>query len=188
MQTLRHILATALAVLAVAAHGAERVEVETSKGVFVIDLFPQQAPKSVQNFLRHVDARFYDGLVFHRVVADFVAQAGGFDAKLERREPLGTVENESVKGLRNERGTVAMARTNDPDSATSQFYVNLRDNDFLDAQGAKPGYTVFGRVTEGMAVVDEIGLVETSVQGGMADVPKEPVVIVGIRRLAPASP
>jgi cyclophilin family peptidyl-prolyl cis-trans isomerase len=193
MPTLRFLQLAAFAALASvalagAAHGAERVEIETSKGVFVIDLFTQQAPKSVANFLRHVDARFYDGLVFHRVVADFVAQAGGFDAKLERREPLGTVENESIKGLRNERGTVAMARTNDPDSATSQFYVNLRDNDFLDAEGAKPGYTVFGRVTDGMAVVDEIGLVETSVQGGMADVPKEAVVIVGIRRLAPASP
>lgn len=182
------LLLAALALASVPAVAAERVEIETSKGVITVDLFPQQAPATVANFLRHVDARFYDGLVFHRVVPDFVVQAGGYDASLQYREPLGTVENESVKGLRNERGTLAMARQNDPDSATSQFYINLRDNDFLDAQGAKPGYTVFGRVTGGMSVVDEIGLVETGVREGMADVPKEPVVITTVRRLPPVSP
>jgi len=182
------LLLAALALASLPAVAAERVEIETSKGVITVDLFPQQAPATVANFLRHVDARFYDGLVFHRVVPDFVVQAGGYDASLQYREPLGTVENESVKGLRNERGTLAMARQNDPDSATSQFYINLRDNDFLDAQGAKPGYTVFGRVTGGMSVVDEIGLVETGVREGMADVPKEPVVITTVRRLPPVSP
>jgi cyclophilin family peptidyl-prolyl cis-trans isomerase len=182
------LLLVALALASVPAIAAERVEIETSKGVITVDLFPQQAPATVANFLRHVDARFYDGLVFHRVVPDFVVQAGGYDASLQYREPLGTVENESVKGLRNERGTLAMARQNDPDSATSQFYINLRDNDFLDAQGAKPGYTVFGRVTGGMSVVDEIGLVETGMREGMADVPKEPIVIVTVRRLPPVSP
>jgi cyclophilin family peptidyl-prolyl cis-trans isomerase len=181
-------LLVALALSPVSAVAAERVEIETSKGVITVDLFPQQAPATVENFLRHVDARFYDGLVFHRVVPDFVVQAGGYDANMQHREPLGTVENESVKGLRNERGTLAMARQNDPDSATSQFYINLRDNDPLDAQGAKPGYTVFGRVTGGMSVVDEIGFVETAVRAGMADVPKEPIVIVTVRRLPPVSP
>jgi cyclophilin family peptidyl-prolyl cis-trans isomerase len=170
------------------AEPAERVRIETSKGVVVVDLLPQQAPATVASFLRHVDARFYDGLVFHRVIPGFVIQAGGYDATLAYREPLGRVANESVGGLANERGTLAMARTSDPDSATSQFFVNLRDNDSLDAIGPRPGYTVFGRVVEGMPVVEEISLVPTTVREGMADVPVEPVVIQSIRRVTARPP
>jgi len=189
MKPVQRLLAVvALSSLALPLAAAERVEIETSKGVITVDLFPQQAPATVANFLRHVDARFYEGLVFHRVVPDFVIQAGGYDARLAYREPLASVENESVKGLRNERGTIAMARQNDPDSATSQFYINLRDNDSLDARGPMPGYTVFGRITGGMSVVDEIGFAETEVRNGMADVPKEPILILAVRRLPQGSP
>jgi cyclophilin family peptidyl-prolyl cis-trans isomerase len=167
---------------------AERVEIETSKGVIAVDLFTEQAPATVANFLRHVDARFYDGLVFHRVVPGFVIQGGGYEASFAAREPLGKVLNESRSGPGNARGTLAMARTNDPDSATSQFFVNLVDNPNLDARAGRPGYTVFGRVSEGMAVVDAIGRVPTSARQGLTDVPVEPVVILAIRRVAPPKP
>ncbi|NJN51352.1 MAG: peptidyl-prolyl cis-trans isomerase [Gammaproteobacteria bacterium] len=156
---------------------ADRVRLETSQGTIVIQLFAQQAPATVANFLKHVEAHFYDGLIFHRVVANFVIQAGGFDAEMKSREPLGTAVNEAKNGLRNERGTVAMARTSNPDSADSQFYINMRTNTNLDRTADNPGYTVFGRVIEGMDVAEMIELSETGIRSGMAAVPITPVII-----------
>ena len=158
------------------------VVLETSMGDLAIELFQAEAPQTVANFLALVDAGHYAGLIFHRVIADFVIQAGGHSADMAYREAPRTVPNESSNGLRNERSTVAMARLEDPDSAGAQFFINLRDNDSLDHRRWKPGYTVFGRVTEGMPVVDAIAAVDTTMRGGMHDVPIEPVVIRKARR------
>ncbi len=186
MKTIVTGFVTAVLLWAAPALCAERVRIETSQGAIVIELFRQQAPATVANFLKHVDAAFYDGLVFHRVVANFVIQAGGYDANMKYREPLGTVVNESRNGLRNERGTVAMARLDDPDSADAQFFINMRGNSHLDAGPGKPGYTVFGRVVAGMDVADTIELSETGIREGMSGVPVVPVVIRSIRNDAEA--
>jgi cyclophilin family peptidyl-prolyl cis-trans isomerase len=162
------------------------VEVATNHGTFVITLDPAHAPKSVENFLRYVDAKHYDGTVFHRVIPTFMIQGGGFDQKLEKKPVQAPVQNEADNGLKNTRGTVAMARTSDPHSATSQFFVNVTDNAFLDHQaktGTGWGYTVFGQVTEGMEVADKIKAVKTGASGPFAkDAPLEPVVITHVRR------
>ena len=160
-----------------------RVRVETSAGSFTVELWPGEAPRTVESFLRSVDRDFYEGLVFHRVIPDFMIQTGGYEADLAYREPAGTVPNESVGGPRNLRGTLAMARRRDPDSADTQFFVNVADNAHLDAEGTRPGYTVFGRVVEGMEVVDAISLVETGVREGMRNVPLEPITIVEMERV-----
>ena len=148
----------------------------------MIELWPGEAPETVAHFLRHVDRDHYSGLVFHRVIPDFMIQTGGYEPGLDYREPDGTVVNESVGGPRNLRGTLAMARLRDPDSADAQFFINLGDNPHLDADGDRPGYTVFGRVIEGMELAERISLVPTGVRGGMRDVPLEPVVIESIER------
>jgi len=165
---------------------APRVALETSKGEIVIKLAPDAAPATVDNFLHYVDDGFYAGTIFHRVIPDFMIQGGGLDADLERRETRDPVVNESDNGLSNERGTIAMARTSDPDSATSQFFINLRDNARLDGGGGQPGYTVFGRVIEGMAVVDAIARVPTRTRGGRRNVPAETIVIEAAERVADA--
>jgi cyclophilin family peptidyl-prolyl cis-trans isomerase len=162
------------------------VSVSTNHGTFAIELDPARAPKSVENFLRYVDAKHYDGTVFHRVIPTFMIQGGGFDQQLEKK-PVGLpVPNEADNGLRNTRGTVAMARTSDPHSATSQFFVNVADNPALDhqaKQGSGWGYAVFGRVIEGMEVVDAIKAVQTGPAGPFAkDAPVQPVVIQHVRR------
>src|SRR5665647_1339150 len=153
------------------------VEVLTNHGAFVIALDPAKAPKSVENFLRYVDAKHYDGTIFHRVIPTFMIQGGGFDAQLEKKPVQAPVTNEADNGLKNTRGTVAMARTSDPHSATSQFFVNVTDNAFLDHQAKDAqgwGYTVFGRVTEGMDVVDKIKAVRTGASGPFSkDAPVE---------------
>lgn len=166
-----------------AEEGNPRVRVETSVGSFTVELWPGEAPRTVESFLRYVDRDFYEGLVFHRVIPDFMIQTGGYEADLAYREPAGTVPNESVGGARNLRGTLAMARRRDPDSADAQFFVNVSDNAHLDADGTRPGYTVFGRVVAGMEIVDAISLVETGVRDGMRDVPLEPVTIVEVERV-----
>ena len=166
-----------------AEEGNPRVRVETSVGSFTVELWPGEAPRTVESFLRYVDRDFYEGLVFHRVIPDFMIQTGRYEADLAYREPAGTVPNESVGGARNLRGTLAMARRRDPDSADAQFFVNVSDNAHLDADGTRPGYTVFGRVVAGMEVVDAISLVETGVRDGMRDVPLEPVTIVEVERV-----
>lgn len=166
-----------------AAPPVERVALETNKGVIELELNSAKAPVSVANFLQYVDSGFYDGLIFHRVVPRFVIQAGGYDAKMAPRKPGAPIVNESSNHLRNTRGTIAMARQPDPNSANAQFYINLADNENLDPRPGSPGYAVFGRVTKGMDVVDKIGTVATSTIDGMAGVPNEPVVILSARRL-----
>jgi peptidyl-prolyl cis-trans isomerase A (cyclophilin A) len=166
-----------------AAADEPRVRMTTSLGDIVVELFPDAAPRSVENFLERVDEGFYEGLIFHRVIAGFVVQTGGYDADLNYREPPGNVPNESANGLRNSRGTLAMARLTDPDSADTQFYINIKDNTHLDAASGRPGYTVFGRVVDGMDVVTEIELSDTGRRGGMAGVPDTPIVIEKMARL-----
>ena len=154
------------------------VKLETSMGDIVIELNEQAAPVTVKNFLRYVQEGFYDGTIFHRVIHGFMIQGGGFTAEMEKKETRDPITNEAGNGLRNERGTIAMARSNDPNSATSQFFINHTDNMPLDyVANVNPGYAVFGKVTEGMDVVDSIAKVETTTRAGMADVPVEPVVI-----------
>ncbi len=175
-----------MALLAARAVEATDVAVCTDRGRFVIELADAQAPKHVENFLRYVDMAYYSGTVFHRVVGGFVVQGGGYDRDLRGRPALPPVQNESRNGLSNTRGTVAAARTQDADSATSQFYVNLKDNAQLDA-GAQAGYTVFGRVTEGLDVLDAIGSLPTGAAGPFtADVPMPLVAIRSVARLEDA--
>jgi peptidyl-prolyl cis-trans isomerase B (cyclophilin B) len=158
------------------------VVMETSKGTIKIELYQDKAPVTVKNFLDYVDARHYDGTIFHRVIPDFMIQGGGMEPGLT---PKGggraSIVNESSNGLKNERGTIAMARTSAPNSATDQFFINVKNNGFLDRERAedKVGYCVFGKVTEGMDVVDEIRYVRTR-QG---DVPEEDVIIKSVRRV-----
>lgn len=128
------------------------VAFETTHGEFLVQLHPDYAPKTVELFLKHVDSGFYDGVIFHRVIPEFMAQSGGFGETFERKEPLGTVVNESVGGLPNTKGSIAMARTSNPDSASSQFYINVVDNPNLNARDGRPGYTVFGTVIKGIEV------------------------------------
>jgi cyclophilin family peptidyl-prolyl cis-trans isomerase len=162
------------------------VEVTTNHGTFTIQLDPAKAPKSVDNFLRYVDSKHYDGTVFHRVIPTFMIQGGGFDQKLEKRPVQAPIQNEADNGLKNLRGTVAMARTNDPHSATSQFFVNVTDNAFLDHQaksGPGWGYTVFGKVIDGMDAVDKIKAVKTGEMGPFSkDAPQQLVIITSVRR------
>jgi cyclophilin family peptidyl-prolyl cis-trans isomerase len=158
------------------------VILETSKGEIRIELDPGRAPKTVENFLAYVDAGHFDGTVFHRVIPNFMIQGGGFTADLAEKPTRAPIQNEAQNGLKNTRGTLAMARTNDPNSATAQFFVNLRDNDFLDHGSRDFGYAVFGRVSTGMDVVDAIAAVRTKNQGRYENVPVEPVVIRSARR------
>jgi len=154
------------------------VRLETSMGTITIELNRQAAPVTVKNFLGYVESGFYDGTIFHRVIPGFMIQAGGFTKNLERKKTRNPILNEAKNGLSNKRGTIAMARTSDPNSATSQFFINHADNRPLDyVAGGNPGYAVFGKVTEGMDVVDAIAAVETTTRKRMDDVPVEPVVI-----------
>ncbi len=157
------------------------VVLETSKGTIVIELYPEQAPETVRNFLRHVRSGFYDGLIFHRVIRDFVIQTGLLTEDMRTRTTtvLG-IANEAQNGLENRRGTVAMARTGDPHSATSEFYINVKDNaklDFREATYEGWGYAVFGRVTDGMDVVDAIASLPTVRRGRFGNLPSTPTVI-----------
>ena len=163
-----------------ASQSASHVTVSTSKGDFVIALDAKRAPVTVANFLRYVRAGHYDGTVFHRVIGNFMVQGGGYGEDLTLKPTDTALVNEADNGLMNERGTVAMARRPDPHSASTQFFVNLVDNPSLNHRSKSDqgwGYTVFGRVVDGMDVVDAIGAVETGFVAGMQDVPKEPVVI-----------
>jgi peptidyl-prolyl cis-trans isomerase A (cyclophilin A) len=153
------------------------VQFETSKGNFKIELFPEQSPKTVENFLTYVDYRYYDDTIFHRVIEKFVVQGGGFTPELHQKPTLPSVPIETKNGLTNDRGTVAMARDGRKDSATSQFFINLGDNETLNRNAYAHGYTVFGRVIEGMEVIDAIADVQTSRRGQMADVPILPVFV-----------
>ncbi|MFO0670871.1 MAG: peptidylprolyl isomerase [Polyangiaceae bacterium] len=164
---------------------ANTVVFETSKGTFHIELDPSVAPKTVENFLRYVDAGHYEGTVFHRVIPGFMAQGGGFDATYAKKATQAPVQNEASSKAKNVRGSVAMARTSDPHSATCQFFVNVSDNGFLDKDQAADGfgYTVFGRVTQGMDVIDAMVASPTGSGGPFAkDAPVTPIVIKSAKR------
>jgi peptidyl-prolyl cis-trans isomerase A (cyclophilin A) len=156
---------------------------ETTHGAMKIEVYPEEAPLTVENFLRYVDEGFYDGTIFHRVIPGFVIQGGGFDAHMEQQKTHAPISNEADNGLKNLRGTLSMARTQAKDSATSQFFVNLEDNDFLDHGSRDFGYAVFAKVVDGMEVVDAIADVETGSHGPHSNVPIEPVVIKSARRV-----
>jgi cyclophilin family peptidyl-prolyl cis-trans isomerase len=159
------------------------VRFETSHGAFTVELFPKEAPVTVENFLRYVDDQHFDGTIFHRIVPGFVIQGGGLTADFRNKETRDPIQNEAKNGLKNKRGTLSMARTSDINSATSQFFVNLSDNDFLDHSARDYGYAVFGRVTEGMDVIDKIAKVGTGRRKGYQDAPLEDVVITSARRV-----
>jgi len=172
------VLSAVLAVTAGCAGEAKMVKLETSMGDIVIELDEENAPVTVKNFLSYTEEGFYDGTIFHRVMANFMIQGGGFTADMKQKETREPIVNEASNGLKNERGTIAMARTNNPDSATSQFFINHRDNNSLNyVEGSNAGYTVFGKVAEGMDVVDAIAAVKTTRKGRYSDVPAESVVI-----------
>ena len=155
------------------------IRLSTNKGDIVIELNEDKAPLTVANFRQYVEEGFFEGTVFHRVIKDFMIQGGGFAADMQRKPTHDPIQNEAANGLSNDRGTIAMARTNDPHSATSQFFINHADNAFLNhVPQQNDGYAVFGKVVEGMDVVDEIAQVATTTQGGMQDVPAEPVTIL----------
>ncbi len=156
------------------------VKLVTSAGDITLEFYPDKAPATVANFLRYVDDGFYSGTVFHRVIRNFMIQGGGFGADLSRKQTHAPIKNEAANGLKNDRGTIAMARTSVPDSASSQFFINTVNNTSLDFRDPSPmgiGYCVFGRVVEGMDVVDAIQAVATGRRAGMGDVPVEDVVI-----------
>jgi cyclophilin family peptidyl-prolyl cis-trans isomerase len=157
------------------------ITIETSRGNIVVELFEEEAPISSENFRQYAEEGFFDDTVFHRVIPNFMIQGGGMPADMSRKETRAPIKNEAKNGKKNLRGTLAMARTSEVDSATSQFFINLRDNSFLDHGGRDFGYAVFGRVTEGMDVVDEIAKVPTGTKAGHSDVPIDPVTIVTVR-------
>lgn len=163
-----------------AADPLPRVKLTTSQGDIVVELNQVAAPNTVDNFLAYVKDGFYDGAIFHRVIKGFMIQGGGFDADMKRRHPRPPILNEADNGLSNKIGTISMARTADPHSASAQFFINVKDNAFLDHRGKTPqgwGYCVFGKVVEGMNVVRTIENVPTTSRMGMRDVPKSPVII-----------
>jgi peptidyl-prolyl cis-trans isomerase B (cyclophilin B) len=161
-----------------------RVVMETSLGTMTIELYPDKAPVTVKNFLDYVDEGFFNGTVFHRVIPNFMIQGGGMEPGMRQKKTRATIKNESSNGLANKRGTLAMARTSEPDSATAQFFINVVDNSFLDKAQARDGvgYCVFGKVVEGMDVVDKIKAVKTTSKSGHGDVPVTDVVIQSVRR------
>jgi cyclophilin family peptidyl-prolyl cis-trans isomerase len=183
--------ATALLAFCASATQAEPVKIlmKTSKGDITLELDRDKAPTTVENFVTYADAGFYDGTIFHRVIAGFMIQGGGFTPDMDKKATRDPIPNEADNGLTNARGTIAMARTNHPHSATAQFFINLKDNEFLDHTSKDRrgwGYAVFGRVTDGMEVVDAIATVPTGNRGGMGDVPAETVVIESVTHQFPS--
>jgi cyclophilin family peptidyl-prolyl cis-trans isomerase len=169
------------AALAQTAADNPKVLLKTSKGDITLELYPDKAPITVKNILDYVDAKFYDGLIFHRVIPNFMIQCGGLTAEMTNKSGNPPIKNEAANGLKNARGSLAMARTNVVDSATSQFFINLKDNAFLNYKSATPegfGYCVFGKVVAGMDVVDAIAAVPTTSKRGHGDVPVEPIAIL----------
>ena len=159
------------------------LEFKTSKGTFTVQLFDKQAPITVENFLRYADEGFFEGTVFHRVIPGFMIQGGGLTADMKNKKGHEPIKNEATNGLKNKRGTLSMARTNDINSATSQFFVNVADNDFLDNKPGNYGYAVFGRIDSGMDVIDAIAAVKTGSRAGHQDVPVESIVIESVTRI-----
>lgn len=157
-----------------------KVKMTTSMGDIVLDLNAEKAPMTVENFVNYVKSGHYDGLIFHRVISDFMIQGGGMDEDMQQKETNACIQNEANNGLENKNGTIAMARTSAPHSASSQFFINTKDNDFLNFRSESPdgwGYCVFGKVTEGMDVVEKIEAADTTIRNGHQDVPAENIVI-----------
>ncbi|WP_319004734.1 peptidylprolyl isomerase [Microbulbifer variabilis] len=175
------LLCAALALPALAKN--PRVELKTDLGVIQIELFAKEAPVTVENFLTYTNSGFYNGIIFHRIVPGFVVQGGGFTFDFQKKETQDPIVNESANGLQNLRGTLSMARTNDPDSATSQFFINLVDNTRLDAQEDKPGYAVFGRVVEGMDVVEKMVEQPRGLYRQHPSAPNMPIRILEAKRI-----
>ena len=166
---------------------AAHILMTTTVGSMTLELDADNAPKTVENFLSYVSDGFYDGTIFHRVINNFMVQGGGFTADMEQKAPQAPIENEANNGLENARGTIAMARTQDPHSATAQFFINVQDNDFLNHTGENMqgwGYAVFGKVTDGEDVLDKIRCVQTGSQAGHQDVPVEPIIIESVTVIA----
>ena len=188
---MKYWLTLCLALLLPAAHAANpQVELKTTMGTLVIELYPENAPKTVENFLQYVNEGFYNGTIFHRVMPGFMAQGGGFTAGFQEKPVRTPIRNEAGNGLRNAVGTVAMARTKNPHSATAQFFINVAENDFLDFKSPDEngyGYTVFGRVTSGMDVADKMVKVPTGAVGSHQNVPRLPIVIERARVLGTAA-
>ena len=165
---------------------ATQVEFKTNKGNFTVELYPEKAPITVANFLQYVENGFYEKTIFHRVINNFMIQGGGFERDLFEKPTKAPIKNEASNGLKNEIGTIAMARTPDPDSATAQFFINLKDNKFLDYTSPQPdkiGYCVFGKVVFGLDVVKKIGVVPTGTISRFSDVPTKPVKIISAKLL-----
>lgn len=190
-QLLRNViflLAVGTCCLSAADQPLPNVLLKTDRGDILIELYPQQAPISVDNFLKYVTDYYYDGVIFHRVIQGFMIQAGGFSYDLSIKTPdRDPIVNESANGLKNKRGALAMARTSEPNSATSQFFINHRNNKFLDHSKNRLGYAVFGQVIDGMDTLDTIAAVKTATIGYRKDVPVEPVQILSARLLNPES-
>ena len=188
---LRIILATLALALSVSAHAQNpKVEMRTSMGTIVLELQPENAPETVKNFLQYVKDGFYTGTIFHRVIADFMIQGGGFTADMQQKKTRDPVKHEGGNGLTNQVGTIAMARTADPNSGTSQFFINVVDNQMLNFRGPGPqeiGYTVFGRVTSGLEVVNKIRNVQTTVKGPHQNVPVQNIIIERVTLLDAAA-
>lgn len=161
-----------------------RVIFETNMGTMVLELYPEKAPVTVKNFLNYVDSGFYDGTIFHRVIPGFVIQGGGFDNKMEKKKNNPPIKNEADNGLRNLRATLSMARTQQVNSATSQFFINLKNNSNLDHSGHNFGYAVFAKVVKGVGTIDKIAGVKTTTKGHYQDVPAEPVMLISAKREA----
>jgi cyclophilin family peptidyl-prolyl cis-trans isomerase len=163
-----------------------KVLLETNYGDITLELDKEKAPITVENFLSYADSGFYDGTIFHRVIDNFMVQGGGFNPDMSQKKTNAPIKNEAKNGLANEVGTVAMARTNVVDSATAQFFINVNNNDFLDNKGDNAsayGYAVFGKVVEGMPIVNRMKAASTTTKNGFQDVPKEPIIIKKVRRL-----
>ncbi|MDH4151236.1 MAG: peptidylprolyl isomerase [Betaproteobacteria bacterium] len=189
---MKHLIALLLALTLIPAALAAnpKVEMKTTLGTIVIELYPENAPKTVENFLQYVNDGFYDGTIFHRVIPGFMAQGGGFTPNLQQKPTRAAIRNEAGNGLRNATGTVAMARTADPHSATAQFFINVSENDFLDFKSADEkgyGYTVFGRISSGMDVVQKMIATPTATTGPHQNVPRQPIVIERARVLGAAA-
>ena len=173
-----------LFVFAANTFAATQIDIETSQGNFTLELYPEKAPKTVANFVKYAEAGFYSNTIFHRVINRFMIQGGGFERDLTEKQTEAPIVNESNNGLLNEIGTIAMARTQDPNSATAQFFINVGDNVFLNYQSPDPeliGYCVFGKVTKGLDVIKQISLVPTTSVRGYSDVPIKPVVIKSVK-------
>jgi peptidyl-prolyl cis-trans isomerase A (cyclophilin A) len=172
----RSILLSAAALLlnnAANAQSTSKVKFQTTLGDFVVEVYADKAPKTVENFLQYVKDKHYDGTIFHRVIDNFMVQGGGYSATKSEKSTRPPIALEAMNGLKNDMGTIAMARTNDPNSATAQFFINVKNNDFLNAKGPSDGYAVFGKVISGIEVVQQIKITPT----GAGDVPKTPIVI-----------